>query len=260
MTKLGIAYNIFDDSIELLEKSIISVRNVADYITVIYQDISNMGNQSEINLKELLTEYKGKGLIDSFYLYKPQLNAPIPHINEMNKRNMGLYVCQGEGCTHFMSMDSDEFYKEYELRKVLDVMVEGNYDSSACQLQTYWKSGEWVLDPPEDYYVSLIYKIRPNIDFVLGHIFPVLVDPTRRMNPGNCKIFTRYEIEMHHASYVRDNISKKLINSSAVYNFADRVENLISYYNQWVEGNDALLAGTEEKYYKLKKVNNLFNI
>jgi hypothetical protein len=100
MTKLGIAYNIFDDSIELLEKSILSVRNVADYITVIYQDISNMGNQSEINLKELLTEYKGKGLIDSFYLYKPQLNAPIPHINEMNKRNMGLYVCQGEGCTH----------------------------------------------------------------------------------------------------------------------------------------------------------------
>jgi hypothetical protein len=48
MTKLGIAYNIFDDSIELLEKSILSVRNVADYITVIYQDISNMGNQSEI--------------------------------------------------------------------------------------------------------------------------------------------------------------------------------------------------------------------
>ena len=91
MTKLGIAYNIFDDSIELLEKSILSVRNVADYITVIYQDISNMGNQSEINLKELLTEFKNKGLINSFYLYKPQLNAPIPHINETNKRNMGLY-------------------------------------------------------------------------------------------------------------------------------------------------------------------------
>lgn len=81
MTKLGIAYNIFDDSIELLEKSILSVRNVADYITVIYQDISNMGNESEINLKELLTEYKNKGLINSFYLYKPQLNAAIPHIN-----------------------------------------------------------------------------------------------------------------------------------------------------------------------------------
>jgi hypothetical protein len=258
MAKLGIAYNIFDDSIELLEKSILSVRNVADYITVIYQDISNMGNQSEINLKELLTEYKDKSLINSFYLYKPQLNAPIPHINEMNKRNMGLYVCQGEGCTHFMSMDSDEFYKEDELKKVLDVMVEGNYDSSACQLQTYWKSGEWVLNPPEEYYVSLIYKIRTGVDFVLGHNFPVLVDPTRRMNPGNCKILTRDEIEMHHASYVRNDIAKKLFNSSSISSFGDIIEDLINYFNDWKEGDKAFMP--DRNKYELKKVDNIFNI
>jgi hypothetical protein len=258
MTKLGIAYNIFDDSIELLEKSILSVRNVADYITVIYQDISNMGNQSEINLKELLTEYKGKGLIDSFYLYKPQLNAPIPHINEMNKRNMGLYVCQGEGCTHFMSMDSDEFYKEDELKKVLDVMVEGNYDSSACQLQTYWKSGEWVLNPPEEYYVSLFYKVQPNVEFIMGYNFPVLVDPTRRMKPGNCKIFTRDEIEMHHASYVRNDIAKKLFNSSSISSFGDIIEDLINYFNDWKEGDKAFMP--DRNKYELKKVDNIFNI
>jgi len=258
MAKLGIAYNIFDDSIELLEKSILSVRNVADYITVIYQDISNMGNQSEINLKELLTEYKDKGLINSFYIYKPQLNAPIPHINEMNKRNMGLYVCQGESCTHFMSMDSDEFYKEDELKKVLDVMVEGNYDSSACQLQTYWKSGEWVLNPPEEYYVSLIYKIRTGVDFVLGHNFPVLVDPTRRMNPGNCKILTRDEIEMHHASYVRNDIAKKLFNSSSISSFGDIIEDLINYFNDWKEGDKAFMP--DRNKYELKKVDNIFNI
>jgi hypothetical protein len=217
-----------------------------------------MGNQSEINLKELLTEYKGKGLIDSFYLYKPQLNAPIPHINEMNKRNMGLYVCQGEGCTHFMSMDSDEFYKEDELKKVLDVMVEGNYDSSACQLQTYWKSGQWVLNPPEEYYVSLIYKIRNGVDFVLGHNFPVLVDPTRRMNPGNCKIFTRDEIEMHHASYVRNDIAKKLFNSSSISSFGDIIEDLINYFNDWKEGDKAFMP--DRNKYELKKVDNIFNI
>ena len=258
MTKLGIAYNIFDDSIELLEKSILSVRNVADYITVIYQDISNMGNQSEINLKELLTEYKNKGLIDSFYLYKPQLNAPIPHINEINKRNMGLYVCQGEGCTHYMSMDTDEFYKEDELKKALEVMIEGNYDSSACQLQTYWKNGEWVLNPPEEYYVSLIYKIRTGVDFVLGHNFPVLVDPTRRMNPGNCKIFTRDEIEMHHASYVRNDIAKKLFNSSSISSFGDIIEDLINYFNDWKEGDKAFMP--DRNKYELKKVDNIFNI
>jgi hypothetical protein len=258
MTKLGIAYNIFDDSIELLEKSILSVRNTADYITVIYQDISNMGNESEINLKELLTEYKDNGLINSFYLYKPQLNASIPHINEINKRNMGLYICQGENCSHFMSMDSDEFYKEDELKKVLDVMVEGNYDSSACQLQTYWKSGTWALNPPEEYYVSLIYKIRNGVDFVLGHNFPVMVDPTRRMNPGECKVFTREEIEMHHMSYVRDNIAKKLFNSSSISSFGDIIEDLINYFNDWKEGDNAFMP--DRNKYELKKVDNIFNI
>jgi hypothetical protein len=159
-----------------------------------------------------------------------------------------------------MSMDSDEFYKEDELKKVLDVMVEGNYDSSACQLQTYWKSGEWVLNPPEEYYVSLIYKIRTGVDFVLGHNFPVLVDPTRRMNPGNCKIFTRDEIEMHHMSYVRKDISKKLYNSSAVHNFSDKLDFLCNYFNNWKEGERALLAGMEEHYYNLNKVDNIFNV
>ena len=260
MVKLGVAYNIFDDSIELLEKSILSVNNVADYITVIYQDISNMGNPSEINLKDFLTDLKNKGLINSFYLYKPQLSAPIPHINEVNKRNMGLYICQGEGCTHFMSMDSDEFYKEEDLKNALQVMIDGDYDSSACQLQTYWKSGEWALNPPEEYYVSLIYKIRSGVDFVLGHVFPVLVDPTRRMKPDNCKIFTRDEIEMHHMSYVRKDISKKLYNSSAVHNFSNRLDDLINYYNNWEEGNKALLAGVEERYYDLNKVENIFNV
>lgn len=258
MAKLGIAYNIFDDSIELLEKSILSVRNVADYITVIYQDISNMGNPSEINLKELLTDFKDRGLINSFYLYKPQLNAAIPHINETNKRNMGLYICQGEGCTHFMSMDSDEFYKEDDLKMALNEMVEGNYDSSACQLQTYWKSGEWVLDPPEEYYVSLIYKIRSNVDFVLGHVFPVLVDPTRRMNPGNCRIFKREEIEMHHASYIRNNIAKKLFNSSSISSFGDIIEDLINYFNNWKEGDKAFMP--DRNKYDLRKVDNIFNI
>jgi hypothetical protein len=261
MTKLGIAYNIFDDSIELLEKSILSVRNVADYITVIYQDISNMGNQSEINLKELLTEYKNKGLIDSFYLYKPQLNVPVPHINETNKRNMGLYVCQGEGCTHFMSMDSDEFYKEDDLKEALKVMVEGNYDSSACQLQTYWKNGEWVLDPPEEYYVSLIYKIRSGVDFVLGHVFPVLVDPTRRMNPGNCKVFSRDELEMHHMSYVRKDIAKKLFNSSSRYNFGDEdLVDVINYYNNWNGENKIKIFCPNVEMKDIKKVENLFKI
>lgn len=258
INKLGVAYNVFEDSIELLEKSIISIRNVADYITIIYQNISNMGNAGEIDVKPILQDLKDRGLIDSFYLYKPQLNAQIPHINEMSKRNMGLYVCQNEKCSHFMSMDCDEFYIESELKRAYDTIIENDYDSSACQLQTYWKTGEWVLDPPEDYYVSLIYKIRPNVEFVLGHVFPVLVDPTRRMKPENCKIFNRDEIEMHHMSYVRDNIAKKLFNSSSISSFGDIIDDLINTFNDWKVGEKAFMP--DRNKYDLKKVKNRFNI
>jgi len=80
------------------------------------------------------------------------------------------------------------------------------------------------------------------------------------MKPGNCKIFTRDEIEMHHMSYVRKDISKKLYNSSAVHNFSDRLDFLCDYFNNWKEGERALLAGVEERYYNLNKVDNIFNI
>lgn len=255
MSKLGVSYNCFDDSIDLLEGSIKSVRNVVDHVSVIYQDISNMGNPADINIKDVLDDLKSKKLIDEYYIYKPQLNAPIPHLNELNKRNMGLYVAQNVGCTHFMSMDCDEYYNENQLKSFYDEIVKEDYDSSACELQTYWKTGEWVLDPPEDYWVSLIYKIRPNVDYVMGHVFPVLVDPTRRMNPGKCKLATREEIEMHHVSYVRKDFAKKLYNSSSISSFYDIIDDLITDFNNWKEGDLAYMPNRNK--YKLRKVDNI---
>jgi hypothetical protein len=160
-----------------------------------------------------------------------------------------------------MSMDSEEFYKEDDLKEALKVMVENDYDSSACQLQTYWKNGEWILNPPEEYYVSLIYKIRSGVDFVLGHVFPVLVDPTRRMKPGNCKIFSRDEIEMHHMSYVRKDIAKKLFNSSSRYNFGDEdLVDVINFYNNWDGENKIKIFCPNVEMKDIIKVENLFKI
>ena len=114
-------------------------------------------------------------------------------------------------------------------------MVEEDFDSSSCQLVTYYKSAEYRLDPKEDYYVSLIFKIRPGTEFVFGHPFPAMVDPTRRMLPGNCKIFTREEIEMHHFSYVRKDLNIKLTNSSASPNFKN-INKIVTYFNKWTPG------------------------
>ena len=55
--KLGIAYNVFDGE-ELLEKSILSVRNVADFICVVWQRVSNQGNFADPYVEVFLNTLK----------------------------------------------------------------------------------------------------------------------------------------------------------------------------------------------------------
>ena len=92
----------------------------------------------------------------------------------------------------------------------------------------------------------------------MGCPFPVLVDPTRRMEPGKCKIFTREEIEMHHMSYVRKDIKVKLTNSSASPNFKN-IDKIVNYYNDWSYGKQALMGGAPDKFYDILKIEKLFN-
>jgi hypothetical protein len=215
--KVGISYNVFDGE-ELLEPSIKSIRDNVDYISVVYQTVSNFGNPCDEGLVPLLEKLKEDGLIDEMFEYVPKVNKG-GHFNETTKRNIGLYLSEGGGCDYHMAMDTDEFYTDEQFKYMKKTMEEGNYDSSASQMVTYYKEPIYRLEPKEEYYVSLLFKIKRGREYRIGHPFPVLVDPTRRMEPGNCKIFTREEVEMHHMSYIRKDLRKKLQNSSASPNF-----------------------------------------
>lgn len=255
--KIGVSYNLFDGE-ELLEGSIKCIREEVDYISVVYQTVSNFGNPCDEDLVSLLERLKSEGLVDELFEYKPRVNKG-GHYNEITKRNIGVSLSLGESCTHHMSMDSDEYYLLDEFKYIKKVMLDGDYDSSACKLQTYYKEPIYRLDPPEDYYVSLLYKIDDNSEYKIGSRLPVLVDPTRCMEPGNCKIFDRDEVEMHHLSYIRKDIRKKLQNSSAVVNFRDRLDKLVDYHNKWEYPKKALMAGAPDKFFDIVKVDKLFN-
>jgi hypothetical protein len=256
--KIGVSYNLFDGE-ELIENSIKSIRNNVDYISVVYQTISNFGQECDKGLVSLLERLKSEGLVDELFEYHPRINKG-GHFNEITKRNIGLSLSEGANCTHHMAMDSDEFYTDTQFKYIKKTMEEGDYDSSACQMVTYYKEPIYRLDPKEEYYVSLLFKIKQNREYVIGCPFPVLVDPTRRMEPGKCKIFTREEIEMHHMSYVRNNIEKKVKNSSAKVNFESWIPEFLEYFNNWSEGDDALMPGRPPGRYKIIKVENIFNI
>ena len=255
--RLGCSYNLFDNE-ELLEGSIKQIRNQVDYVSVVYQTISNFGNACNPDLVSFLEKLKLDGLIDELFDYNPKINRG-GHFNEIQKRNIGLSLSQGAGCTHHMSMDSDEYYLPLEFKNLKDNIIEGDFDSSYCQMQTYYKSWEYSLNPPEEYYVSLIFKIKQESNYILGAPAPVLVDPTRRMSPSNHPlILGRQSIQMHHGSYIRDNVRTKLVNSSASTNFNNDIDRIVSHYNNWKYPEKVLWGGLPSTLHTVKKVNNLF--
>ena len=247
--KLGASYNAFDDSVELLRDSIVSIRDNVDYVSVVYQKVSNYGQQGKPETLELLKELQDEKLIDDCFLFEP--NLQITKGNEVNKRNYGLQTCKDVNCTHFMTMDCDEFYIPVELRDAKVEIENGDYDSSACQMQTYWKeSWKYKLTPPETYYVSLIFKVTDALKFIYGLTrFGVLVDPSRRSAPGKQRVFTRDEIQMHHMSYVRRDIRSKFINSSAKGNWTKHIDKLVEYYDNWQYPEKILKAGNPLEEY-----------
>ena len=254
--RLGAAYNLFDGE-ELLEDSLKSIRSSVDFIIVIYQDISNFGHFSKIDLLSFLNGLKERGLLDDFILYTPDLFMK-GHRNEIIKRNLGLEICKENRCTHFLSIDTDEFYKNDQLNYAKELIESKDFDSSACQMKTFYKTPEWRLDPPEQYYVPFIYKIDERI--FNKAVWPIFADPTRRMLPKKLKLFNRDELEMFHYSYVRKDIEIKLKNSSASVNFSNRINEISKYWDEWVPGTPVLVAGKEKKIFSVKKEENIFNI
>ncbi len=254
--RLGVSYNIFD-GFELLEGSIKQIRQQIDYISVVYQTVSNFGNPCDPELLPLLERLKSEGLIDELFEYSPKINKG-GHFNEIQKRNIGLALSQGAGCTHHMSMDSDEYYIPSEFENLKKTIIDGDYDSSYCQMQTYYKSWDYALDPAETYYVSLIFKIKNDSNYVLMAPSPVLVDPTRRMSPTNKHIvLERKDIQMHHGSYIRNNIRIKLSNSSSRTDNWN-IDGVVNYYEKFKDGDKGLMIKPFEEYVNLKKVEKLF--
>jgi ribosomal protein S17E len=252
--KLGVSYNVFDGE-ELLEGSIKSIRNSVDYISVVYQKTSNFGNPCSDNLVNILNDLINKKLVDSIVEYETK-NVP-PHQNELNKRNLGLFLSKNNNCTHHMSMDSDEFYVESQLNYLKNIIESKDYDSSFCKMVSYYKTGDYIRDPKEEYYVPVIYKIKNN-EFTYAEKCVVEVDPTRRIKSQNPVILERNDIEMHHYSMVRTDIKSKFINSTSRSLFNQHINKMIDDYNNWEYPNKVLWPGNPPYYVEIKKVKNLF--
>jgi len=241
MTKLGISYNLFDGE-ENLPASFDTVKHIADFVCVVYQETSNTGEKRD--MRPVLELCRKVG-IKHHILFRPV--HLVPAVSEAAKRNVGLDISRSVGCTHYMTMDCDELYKPDEIARVWEDVRRDRLITTACQMLTYYKKPTICVDPPEEYFVPLIYQIDSR-RFGRAQNFPVQVDKTRKLETlptDRFRVYGRNEIEMHHWSYIRDDIRMKLRNSSAVVNFSDRVEEIAQYFDNYVDGEPAYFGGSE---------------
>ncbi len=248
---LAAIYNTFDGE-ELLEGSIAQIIKQVDEVLIVYQLESNIGE----HYPELLTTLaviKERWPQVRLQKYAPNL-AMSPANNERTKRQIGLDWAIKLGCTHFLFIDNDEYYDtvafEAEKQKVIDAKA----DTSACRLYTYYQKPIYRLQPIENYWVPFIGRLTLGIR--AGGKFPVLVDPTRGVQPtGRCFLFAEGDLVMHHYSYVRRNIARKLRNSSAARNFGN-IHQKVALFNQWQLGQPLV----NFPKHSIQEVHDLFNI
>lgn len=264
--KLAAIYNVWDGD-ELLRSSINSIIPYVDLIIIVWQDISNFGEHYTPSMDGNFYLEEGMGCIATLttqeepdkifhaveYVFQKYIPTVIDGaINETNKRNIGLEIAKNKEATHFIFMDCDELYEDFGKGK--KDFIESGANGSVCRLFTYWGKPTYQLYPKEDYWVPFIHKLTEKT--VAGmQIYPFWCDPTRRVNEQNV---VELPILMHHFSYVRNNIERKLRNSSAKIN----LEN--STYLQ--DYKDLMATTTPNGHYipcmqrKVKIVNNIFNI
>lgn len=258
--KLAAIYNVWD-GVELLRGSIDCIRDHVDLIIFVYQKKSNFGEEynplddittsGHVGRKCDLTHlnnYWRPAII--FTEYRPTTIGGAS--NEKEKRNIGIRIARAEGCTHFLHLDNDEYYKNFfEAKKMF---IDSGKDGSVCKLFTYFKSPTFRFKNPDGYFVPFIHKLKE--DTIAGvKTYPFYVDPTRRINETNV---IELPVFMHHFSWVRHDIERKIRNSSA--------RNNILKGTAMEDYRSPLLLECPEDYYvrdfdqRLTVVDNYFNI
>lgn len=204
--KLAAIYNIFDGD-ELLGESMRCMDGHVDLFILVYQNVSNFGEHHEPTLElgfgETIT-----------HKYDPLLTGSIHDgtANEIKKRNIGLEIAREAGCSHFLFVDCDEFYQDFGRAKRL--YFESRKAGSVCSIVTYFGSPTLQFADKDNYWVPFVHEL--NKDTVAGYRkYPFYVDPTRRVNERHV---AELPVIMHHYSWVRKDIDRKMRNSSAKSN------------------------------------------
>lgn len=189
--RLVAIYNVWHD-FDLLRYSVDNIRPLVDGVIIIASTYSNHNEYSPIP-EEWRT--------DELWCREPKFHVPL--YSETDKRNYGLEIARKQGYTHFIMLDSDEFYKPDEFLKIKERFLTENLSGIVCPVVVYFKSPHWTLGRDVTL-VPHIHKLTPTIHHEFNRAYPhawkgaqIRIDPSRSLNINSGVEFTE-EIEMHH--------------------------------------------------------------
>lgn len=259
--KLGAAYNFWDGE-ELLEPSIAQIYDQVDYIVLVAQEISNWGALLSDSARQVLDRLSGDPKINLFY-FKPNMLQSAKD-NEWMKRMIGRAECGfRNGCTHYLLIDTDEFYQPDQFKWAKQQVEEHGWDTTFCRLQAYYKKPIYQWGNPNSWsHVNFIYKFNPSVPhgYAKDQIKSagIGLDGTRIPgNLGSYHIFDPDKLLMHRMSWVRSDLERKLKNSTSRMDsqWKSSIKRWCKAYDNWTPDQP-----TDPYGMTVTQVSNQFNI
>ena len=252
--KVGLAIICFEGT-EHLYNIISAIRESVDYVSVGLQRKSYHGDPiSNIDLNEIFRLRDEDRLVDNIVEIELDMNKE-PRVQETDKRNILIQDAEDHGCSHCLVIDSDEYYTKKAFDYGLQQIDEYDYEMTYCQYVNYYHDYCHYLKYPfsDGMYVPWVSKTRWRHSYDCND-FPKPSDPTRRFvrseivtdeNGKQTKkmlaeyhIFEWNEVKMHHLSWLRADIRKKLENwsSKKVFkNYDDLIDKAVIAFNNFSE-------------------------
>jgi hypothetical protein len=210
--KLGLVYMFFDGE-EVLYQSIKNLRPAVDKIVLVFQQLSHFKNFASDEAFKVVKKLTEEKLVDKVIISNG-IDLP-PEEHDVYKRNLGYEYLKSVGCTHYLLLDADEFYKIEEFERAKEFLDLNNYDASVCGIYSYIYEPTFRIATKDTGFVPFICKILPERSLKLNSPFyaGVYVDSARiPSDVRQCYLFKDKEIMMHHMTYVRRNFKQKILN------------------------------------------------
>lgn len=204
--RLCLIYNVWNDW-DLLDHSVRIMEPLVDGIIVVASSRSNYGEISPVPER----------WVNRVIFREPKFHVPMH--SETDKRNYGLDVARKAGYTHFLTIDADEFYEPEPFLKAKELFKNPNLKGLVCNCQTYFNNSGLTMGL-DTTLVPFIHELTPTIKHDFNQKYPfawidgkIRIDPTRSLNINSG--VERIDLIMHHMSWVRKDLEKKVRNSTA---------------------------------------------